>query len=283
MSQVSPGWYPDPSGRFAQRYHDGTRWTEHVADASGQRSVDHPEGQGAAPAANPYDQSQQQSGQGWGAQQQAQQQPSGEGWAAGGQAQQPYGQQQAYGQQQGYGQPSSGQWGAQPGYGQPYGQPGYGYAPQSGSFTPTVGLIVAGVGALLVFLSLFALDFLEASVSSGDFSFSESVSLGDVGDGAPAAIDTYSSFGRILALLAIAFAILAILRLPALHQLNNIPNLPVIVAVVCGVFALWHILAMFTSAEGVDVSPTIGAWLGLIGWIGLGAGPFLKQPVGGSR
>ena len=47
MSQVSPGWYPDPSGHFAQRYHDGTRWTEHVADAGGQRSVDNPEGQAA--------------------------------------------------------------------------------------------------------------------------------------------------------------------------------------------------------------------------------------------
>ena len=70
MSQVSPGWYPDPSGRFAQRYHDGTRWTEHVADAGGQRSVDNPEGQ-AAPAADPYAGQQQPSDQGWG--QQAQQ------------------------------------------------------------------------------------------------------------------------------------------------------------------------------------------------------------------
>ena len=109
MSQVSPGWYPDPSGRFAQRYHDGTRWTEHVADAGGQRSVDNPEGQ-AGPAANPYE-SQQQSDQGWTAQggygQQAPQQSSGEGWPAAG------------GQQPGYGQPT-----AQAGYGQ---QPGYGH------------------------------------------------------------------------------------------------------------------------------------------------------------
>lgn len=149
MSQVSPGWYPDPSGRFAQRYHDGTRWTEHVADASGQRSVDHPEGQGAAPAANPYDQSQQQSGQGWGAQQQAQQQPSGEGWAAGGQAQQPYGQQQAYGQQQGYGQPSSGQWGAQPGYGQPYGS-----APQPTKALSITSMVLGLAGLVLGFMTL---------------------------------------------------------------------------------------------------------------------------------
>jgi|SRR6478609_2138097 len=27
------GWHPDPSGRHEQRYHDGTRWTEHVSTA----------------------------------------------------------------------------------------------------------------------------------------------------------------------------------------------------------------------------------------------------------
>ncbi|MBN2622726.1 MAG: DUF2510 domain-containing protein, partial [Acidimicrobiales bacterium] len=116
MSQVSPGWYPDPSGRFAQRYHDGTRWTEHVADAAGQRSVDHPEAQ-AAPAANPYESQQQAGGQGWGQQQGVQpgygQQPgsSGEGWPAAG-GQQGYGQQAGSG---GQGWPAAG---GQPGYGQ---------------------------------------------------------------------------------------------------------------------------------------------------------------------
>lgn len=33
------GWYQDPSGRHEQRYFDGTRWTEHVADR-GVTSVD---------------------------------------------------------------------------------------------------------------------------------------------------------------------------------------------------------------------------------------------------
>lgn len=324
MSQVSPGWYPDPSGRFAQRYHDGTRWTEHVADAGGQRSVDNPEGQ-AAPAANPYE-AQQQSGQGWGDQsaqqgygqqpQQPQQPSSGEGWpAAGGQpgygqaADQGYGQ-QAQPQQPGYGQPSSGQgWPAaggqqgygqqpqQPGYGQQqgygqqpggFGQPAYGYgAPSSGGFTPTIGLIAAGIGGFLVLLSLFMTDFLSAKNDSGFGPSSIDISLGDVGDATggdvPMAIDLYSSFGRILALLVIAAAILAILKLPALQQFNDVPNLPIIVAAVCGVFALWHLLAMFTSIEGVDVSPTIFAILGLLGWGGLIVGQFLPQPVGGAK
>jgi hypothetical protein len=330
MSQVSPGWYPDPSGRFAQRYHDGTRWTEHVADAGGQRSVDNPEGQ-AAPAANPYESQQPAGGQSWGDQgggqpgygQQTQQPASGESWgAAGGQpgyGQQPagqagygqqssgqgwpaaggqagYGQQpsdQGYGQQPGgqagYGQPSGGY--PQQGYGQPsggYPQQGYGYggAP-SGGFTPTIGLIAGGIGAFLVFMSLFLTDFLKVSAGEGEFSVSESAGLGDLGgEGAPAALDTYSSFGRVLALLVIVVAVLAILRLPALQQLNDVPNLPIIVAAVCGVFALWHLLAMMASIDeefgvSIDVSPTVFAILGFLGWGGLIAGQFLKQPVGG--
>ncbi|MGY6500275.1 MAG: DUF2510 domain-containing protein [Acidimicrobiales bacterium] len=33
-------WHPDPTGRFAQRYHDGQNWTDHVADAAGTPSSD---------------------------------------------------------------------------------------------------------------------------------------------------------------------------------------------------------------------------------------------------
>ena len=28
---AAAAWYPDPTGRYEQRYHDGTRWTHHVA------------------------------------------------------------------------------------------------------------------------------------------------------------------------------------------------------------------------------------------------------------
>jgi hypothetical protein len=34
------GWHPDPHGRFAQRWFDGTRWSAHVASADGTESVD---------------------------------------------------------------------------------------------------------------------------------------------------------------------------------------------------------------------------------------------------
>jgi hypothetical protein len=35
----APGWYPDPDGRHQYRYHDGSVWTDHVAD-DGQSAVD---------------------------------------------------------------------------------------------------------------------------------------------------------------------------------------------------------------------------------------------------
>lgn len=33
------GWHPDPTGRHQYRYHDGSSWTDHVADG-GQRALD---------------------------------------------------------------------------------------------------------------------------------------------------------------------------------------------------------------------------------------------------
>lgn len=33
-------WHPDPTGRFRQRYHDGTRWTEHVITLAGAQGTD---------------------------------------------------------------------------------------------------------------------------------------------------------------------------------------------------------------------------------------------------
>ncbi len=37
---ANPGWYPDASGRFWQRFHDGVRWTEHIVDDRGNRGTD---------------------------------------------------------------------------------------------------------------------------------------------------------------------------------------------------------------------------------------------------
>jgi hypothetical protein len=361
MSQVSPGWYPDPSGRFAQRYHDGSRWTEHVADAQGNRATDVPggqtgsasytgstqaHGQGGQRTSDPYDQrstergyggqsareqgyGQESSGsgreygqrapreQGWG------QASPGSGWDHGQQPGEPSwgegaGSRPAHGggpsgghewpRARGTGQdagqgwpaprtggrgtgpdwrtaaqgPGASQYGTGRDYGQPaaHGQRDYAYAPAARrGFTPTVGLIVAVVGAVLLLLSLFGLDFLELSFPG----LSRSVSLGDIAgdfrEGAPGALASYADFGRYLAVLVIVLAILAVSRL--VPQLRDISALPAMVAALCGGFALWHVLAMMASGqEGVDVSPTFGAVLGLLGYVGLAAAPFLRQPVG---
>jgi hypothetical protein len=304
MSQVTPGWYTDPGGRFAQRYHDGTSWTEHVVDASGNRSTDPTgeAGQSQAAASGGYGAQSAQgygqtSGDSWGQQQQgygAQQPPAQQGY--GQQAQPGYGS-GGYGaesgQQQGYG---SGGYGAQqPGYGQ---QQSYGGYPQqaayggasTGGLQITIGLITAGVGGLLLLLSLFVLDFLKVSTEG----FSITGSLSDIGSNVsggggelPGGLDTYASFGRFLAVLVIAAAIVVILRLPFTQ---NIPQAGLIVAIASGVFLLWHVLAMMAQFEApagvpisIDSSPTIGAILGALGWIGVGAGSYLKQPLGGNR
>jgi hypothetical protein len=39
-SGVSAAWHPDPTGRYAHRYWDGSSWTEHVASADGTSSTD---------------------------------------------------------------------------------------------------------------------------------------------------------------------------------------------------------------------------------------------------
>jgi hypothetical protein len=389
MSQVSPGWYPDPSGRFAQRYHDGSRWTEHVADAQGNRDTDAPVAQ-AGPASHAdsaqhsqhYGQADQGSSDPYGRQSAGAERGyagqsareyygqdvagSGRGydpgpghdpgasgsergydqWAAREQdwEQERPGSSRRYGDQRAdarWDQAGAGNWQPEPdgsagrnewpgaqgaaqrggdrwaptatrgpatgrdssaagrgqgparyaagphygqpgGYGQPagYQDPGYGYAPSASSpgFTPTLGIIVAGVGAVLLLLSLFGLNFLELSFPG----LSRSVSLGDVagdfGEGAPAALATYADFGRYLAVLVAVFAVLAVVRV--VPQLRNISALPAIVAVACGAFALWHVLAMLANAdEGVDVSPTFGAFLGLLGYVALAAGPFLRHPL----
>ena len=454
MSQVSPGWYPDPSGRFVQRYHDGSRWTEHVADAVGNRDIDAPgghagpashagsarghadsgsgprqgsgdrgagdqgargrgaggraalpgggqgrgdrrDGQQPASAQGRDDAGYDRGGRRWPAEPRRGQasrgqswpasgQPGGQGWSPSGQSyesgqgdgrqpgyghqgyrQQGYGE-QGYGQQPGYGQqgygqqPGNGQpsgdgqpgrrsgfgqqgggpqsahrrrgydarpgdgpprYGQRPGFGQQGGGPqsghrrqgyderpgdrqhGYGqqrYGPQagfgpvhdndgaaaaagpSGGFTPTVGLVVAGIGGLFVLASVFVLDFIELSVPGFG---SQSLSLREIadnfGDGAPRALDSYANLGRFLGFLVIVLAIVAVLDV--MPRLANVPWLRVIVAAACGAVAMWHLLAMLASAPDADLSPAIGAILGLFGYVAMGAGQFLTQPVGAQR
>lgn len=44
MSQPAAGWYADPAGGPAQRYWDGTAWTEHLAPAPASPTPGYPAG-----------------------------------------------------------------------------------------------------------------------------------------------------------------------------------------------------------------------------------------------
>jgi hypothetical protein len=318
MSQVTPGWYTDPGGRFAQRYHDGTRWTEHVVDASGNRSTDATGDSGQAQAGSGGYGAQsggygQSSGDSWGAQQSggygAQQQSAQQGYGAQQQsAQQGYGAQQQSGgfgaQSGGYGAQSpqqdysSGGYGAQQqsgGYGAQqqspyggYGQQGYGAAAgASGGFQLTIGFIASCAGGFLLLISLFITDFISVKVSGQSISASLGVvdsALGGAGSDLPGGLSSYANFGRFLAILLIAFAIAVAAKAPFLQ---SVTQSPLIVSIAGGVFVLWHALAMlaqFEAPAGLDLdvstSPTLFAILGLLGWIGIAASPYLKQPVG---
>jgi hypothetical protein len=63
VSDVVPGWYPDPSGRFEARFHNGKSWTADVS-TDGQRFVDPlgtaPPQPGTTPVRAPYKSSTQQ-------------------------------------------------------------------------------------------------------------------------------------------------------------------------------------------------------------------------------
>lgn len=246
MSNYAPGWYPDGSGRFAQRYYDGNGWTEHVLDTQGNRGTD-PVGGGAP---TQYTSGNQQ-------QQPPRQQP------------QQYGQ-QTYAQPPAPPQQQSGQQPASSGR-SPHGQTGSAKG-STGPFTLTLGTITAGVGGILVLLSVLVLGFLGSD--------GQNATLGDIsevpGEATGFLLDSYAGFGRYLAILVVAWGIVAVLRLRAMATFTQ---LPLVTAIICGIFALWHLLAMFVTGD-VDASPTFDSLLGLLGYVGLGVGTFLTQPVG---
>lgn len=247
MSQTTPGWYPDPAGKFGQRYHDGNGWTENVVDAAGNQTSDpvpaappggSPGAYGGVPAGPPT--------QGFDA-------PSGPGFGA-------------PPPEQAYGQPP-----------QPYGQapqPGYGQAPFGGSsaggaFKPTIGAAAAGLGMLFVLLGLFAFDW--ARVQDFDFSFgvTDLNEKGENGEGFGFFPELWGGFLFLLALLsAIALTVLA-LRLPQV-QAKLTPQLKLIAAGVLIFFAVWNLLTIIQlgtfEQEGVKLATAFGAWLTLLGW-----------------
>lgn len=283
MSNYAPGWYPDGSGRYAQRYYDGTSWTEFVLDASGRQTTDHvpgvtpvraqperwgqPSPASAATPSDPYRPPAAQSGQpgtqsqGWG-------RPP---------APDPSVSPPQYGSYQFGGAPSTAS-----AYGRPSEPAAVASAAPSG-VRVTTGLIAAAVGALLVVLGALALDYWSAdgaSASLGD--------IADAGDGAGinGLVTAYAGFGRWLGLLAVA-AILAVAVLRAIGHatIARASALALIVAIVGGLFALWHLVGLFLTPDvgGPDIGPSVAGFAGVLGYVASGVSGYLTQRLGPSR
>ncbi len=272
MSSMQPGWYPDPFGRFARRYHDGRAWTEHVADQQGTQLSDaaplasqtQAPSAPAAPAAG-Y----QQPAPGGGAWQQPGAAPGGS-WGQPGAAAHPA--QQPYGQpgQQGWGQTATG-----------YAVPGATGA--SAGVSGFIGAIVAGVGALLVFIGVLALDWYEDTSRSD---VTDVLDFIDEAGGSPNVLSTtFFKFGWIIALLVAIAAVVASLMKPTVFRIVG--------AALSGLLLLWTLFGWLNLNAYVsndanqqalgfpDVSLGIGGWLTIVGFVLLAVGAFIGGKLGG--
>jgi len=210
MPETPASWQPDPYGRFAQRYFDGTNWTANVVDSSGAQFTDPP-----GPSA-----------------------------------------------------PTS-------------------FAPSSAtasstSSPPVPGLIVAGVGAVLLLLSLFVLNWFDFSssfkeeINSASDQFeqvlgikasevTDGIKMREVkdiadadkeGDGLPVLSEQYLNWGYLAAIAAIAFAFVALF----------VPNLRLPAITAAALLALWHTWVVW-DLSGDTVDTQLGAWLGTVGLV----------------
>src|SRR5258705_1827905 len=201
MPDTAASWQPDPYGRFAQRYFDGTNWTANVTDAAGTQLTD-PPGPSAPPSFAP-----------------------------------------------------------------PVATGGGTSAP------PVPGLIVAGVGAVLLLLSLFVLNWFDFSssfkeeISSASDQFeqvlgikaseiTDGIKMSEVkdiadadSDGLPFLSEQYLNWGYLVAIAAIAFAVVALF----------VTNLRVPAITAAALVALWHTWVVY-DLSGETIDTQLGAW-----------------------
>lgn len=224
MTETTPGsWQPDPYGRYAQRYWDGSAWTSAVSDGSGNQFTDPPE---PTPSTA-------------------------------------------------FGRPSPTATGPGP------------------SGPPIPGLIAAAVGAVLLLLSLFVLNWYDftsdtksqISSSSDVFESVFGLSGSDLTDGiklselrtindkAPesdisSASDQYLKWGWLVEIAGVAFVFAGLfvrmLRWPAL--------------VVALVLAAWH-LYVVNDLGGTETSTQVGAWVGAIALVIAAVALVLPRPL----
>lgn len=246
-------WYADPTGRHAQRYWDGQRWTGHVAGADGVQAEDSEPVDPATP-------------------------PPGTPTAAApapAPAPQPSAAAPAPGQVHENWSPPTGAAAAPAAVGT-----------TSSSSGPAVsaGLIVSAVGAIATLVAVFVLDWIDVGIAGG--LSGEGGGIGDIDDilGLPGfspdvlfLSEWFFSFGWIVALLAAVAAVVT----------SFVSAIKVPVAAVCALCAAWAVVATFDVAStleddfgmGTSFDPAIGLWVGAAGLVVAAVGALISKPA----
>lgn len=281
-----PGWYPDPTGRFTQRWFDSNDWTDHVVGANGQTIADPlagpvtgaegspvPEPPAPDPPApertGPPSPAPEPSGP-----------PSSSEPASGKSGTSPVTAATSPPPPPRYPPPTpnppappAAPWAAAavpptgPWVAGPAGPWAAGGAGPRERFGPGLGLGLGLLGLLLVVLSLFALKWADAS--HGGFADLHK-SASHYPSGIPAAdtmVKIYAAYAAYLLLvLALIGGVLVGLGVGARRA-----TLQVVVAVIAGVACVYHAFVVERLFRG-PTSPQFGAWLGVIGYLVLIAG-----------
>lgn len=246
------GWFPDPSGRFGQRWYDGHRWSDQVVAANGS-TIDDPlpetdkpypppmPTQVVPPAAVPP--------------------PA----RAGHVPAPPAGWQPMAGARPG--PPPAGPL-------TPYPAP---RAP-GGRLRPGATLAVGLLGLLVAALSLFGVPWISDGPGVNFFDISEGARNAS-GDG-ELLVRIYAAAGGFI-LFAIALAAVVLAGLPVPSHAAGASAMRVTATFVCGLAAVLHTVTVVRVFRG-PATPDIGAWLGTIGYfiaiIGLVIGHYRRSP-----
>lgn len=193
-----------------------------------------------------------------------------------------------YGQQQppppgqpqsGYGQPQQSGWGQQnPGYNPQPAPPTHG----SGGITPTFGLIAGAIGAVLVLLSVFSMDFVTFESSGLGQTLSESLSFDDLRDLEDVGMIEFSGRTGFYIQFTLIFALVAIAASVGGSLFEAAGRLGIALAALALVL---HVGAafMWETAPGESIGPAVGTWVGAAGYAALAAAPLIRMPLGGGR
>lgn len=147
--------------------------------------------------------------------------------------------------------------------------PSAGYSPvgstPTASTLPVPGLVVAGLGAVFVLLSDFALTWFSASI---DVKLSDLRDFASKSSDVPFFVDQYMSWGWLVGLAAAVLAITALF----------VPTVRVAALWAAAVMAVWHAWAVYDTGSD-RISPEIGAWLGAIGFAMCAVAQLLPRPA----